>query len=257
MGNEKDVLGDYVRQVRESTQQYTKDLLEENERLMTLATSLGAEKGRLQEQVEGLRAQLESHRAEQRSLMDEMTDIETNRRELSSRYLEVEQSNNNLASLYVASYGLHSSLERADVVRSIHEVLVNIIGSEEFAIVEQPGGGPFVVTSSMGLDAAQIARLRLDEGRIGEALRGVTFVRADGEDGVKAAEVDLTACIPLRIGGRVRGAILVFRLLAHKPALEAVDQELFDLLATHAASALYCCELHARVVTLATGEAAQ
>jgi hypothetical protein len=257
MGSEKDVLGDYVRQVRESTQQYAKDLLEENEKLLALATSLSAEKSKLEEQIEALRAQLESHRAVQRSLMDEMTDIEANRRELSSRYLEVEQSNNNLASLYVASYGLHSSLERADVVRSIHEVLVNIIGSEEFAIVEQPAGGAFAVTSSMGLDATRAARLRLDEGRVGDALNGITFVRGEDAGGAPAGDGDLTACIPLRVGGRVHGAILVFRLLAHKPALEAVDRELFDLLATHAASALYCCELHARVGALATGEAAQ
>jgi hypothetical protein len=252
MSSEKDVPGDYVRQVRESTQQYTKDLLQENEKLLAMAVSLNAEKAKLEEQVEVLRSQLENHRAVQRSLMDEMTDIEENRRELSSRYLEVEQSNNNLANLYVASYGLHASIERADVVRSIHEVLVNIIGTEEFAIVERPaGGGSFAVTSSMGLDPHRVARLKLDEGRVADALRGVTFVCGDqgGED--------LTACIPLRVGGRIHGAILVFRLLAHKPALETVDRELFDLLATHAASALYCCELHASVAVRTTTEAAQ
>jgi hypothetical protein len=39
----------------------------------------------------------------------------------------------------------------------------------------------------------------------------------------------------------------VFRLLGHKPQLESVDLELFDLLATHAATALYCSDLHARL----------
>jgi hypothetical protein len=42
----------------------------------------------------------------------------------------------------------------------------------------------------------------------------------------------------------VTGAIALFRLLPQKPALEDVDHELFELLATHAATALYCTRLH-------------
>jgi hypothetical protein len=35
------------------------------------------------------------------------------------------------------------------------------------------------------------------------------------------------------------------RLLEQKRSIEPVDYELFDLLATHAATALYCANLHA------------
>ena len=59
--------------------------------------------------------------------------LEQASQELSSRYLDVEQSNSNLANLYVASYGIHGSLEREEVVRAIHEVLVNLVGTEDFA----------------------------------------------------------------------------------------------------------------------------
>lgn len=259
MATTKDSLGDYVHQVRESTQQFAKDLLAENEKLLAMALAVHTEKLQLQEQVETLRGQLDRYRAVERSLTDQMTDVEKMRRELSSRYLEVEQSNSNLANLYVASYGLHSSLERDDVVRSIHEVLVNLVGSEEFAIVERPPeGGSFAVMSSMGLAPEQSARLRLDRGHIAEALRGVTYVRdASAAAAATFDEDDLTACIALTVGGRVHGAIVIFRLLSHKPQLEAVDQELFELLATHAASALYCCELHARMRARGSVEAAQ
>ena len=51
--------------------------------------------------------------------------------------------------------------------------------------------------------------------------------------------VPMTACVPLKIGSMVVGAIVVFRLLSHKPALERVDHELFELLAVHASTALY------------------
>jgi len=257
MAAPKDTLGDYVRQVRESTQRYAQDLLAENEKLLALALTVHTEKTQLEEQVETLRTQLERHRAAERTLAEEMSDMESTRRELSSRYLDVEQSNTNLAHLYVASYGLHASLERDDVVRSIHEILVNLVGSEDFAIVDRASeGGPFTVTSSMGVSAERCARIRPDEGTIGDSLtRGVTYVRS--LDGQGRGPEEPTACIPLTVGGRVYGGIVVFGLLPHKPQLEAVDRELFDLLATHAASALYCCELHARVKLQVGREAAQ
>src|SRR5579872_4943885 len=241
---QKDALGDYVRQVRESTQRYAKDLLEENDKLLALALSVHAEKLLLQEEVESLRSQIERHHALERSLTEQMSDLESTRRELSSRYLDVEQSNTNLANLYVASYGLHGSLERSDVVRCIHEVLVNLVGTERFAVLERlENGGAFAVSSSMGLTAEQCASLPLDQGRIADTLRtGVTYVTSSEQGSAR----EPTACIPLTVGGRIHGAIVVLELLAHKPQLEAVDAELFELLATHAASALYCCELHAR-----------
>jgi hypothetical protein len=43
------------------------------------------------------------------------------------------------------------------------------------------------------------------------------------------------------------GAIAVFRLLGHKPELEPLDLELFDLMASHAAVALYYSKAHADV----------
>ena len=68
-----------------------------------------------------------------------------------------------------------------------------------------------------------------------------------GEGVARVPEIpDLTACVPLKLDGRVTGAIVVFRLLAHKPALQRVDHEVFELLATHVATALYCASLHVR-----------
>jgi hypothetical protein len=250
MAANRDVLGEYVRQVRESTQRYARDLLSENEKLLGFATTVHAEKVRLEEQVEALKAQLERHRGVERSLIEQMSALEQTSQELSSRYLDVEQSNSNLANLYVASYGIHGSLEREEVVRAIHEVLVNLVGTEDFALVERShGDGPFTVTSSMGVDAERCARLRFDEGRLGRALRDGTMYVRTPECGERAeGEEHMTACVPLMVGGRVLGVIVVFRLLSHKESLEPVDQELFELLATHAASALYCSELHGRSV---------
>ncbi len=88
-----------------------------------------------------------------------------------------------------------------------------------------------------------------DGDRIGRtAATGERYVRNGNapDPAATSEEGDLTACIPLRVDGKVTGAIALFRLLSHKPGLEEADHELFDLLGTQAATALYCAELHAR-----------
>ncbi|HEY7543367.1 MAG TPA: GAF domain-containing protein, partial [Blastocatellia bacterium] len=77
------------------------------------------------------------------------------------------------------------------------------------------------------------------------ALSGKMWVKGRNDEADGLEHSNLLACIPLKLGGRVTGAIAIFSLLSHKPELEEVDYEMFDLLATHAATALYCTELHA------------
>jgi len=47
--------------------------------------------------------------------------------------------------------------------------------------------------------------------------------------------------------------VAIFRLLPQKTGLVALDHELFELIATHAARALYCTELQARVGAAGAG----
>jgi hypothetical protein len=272
MATPREGLGEFVRQVRQSTQRYAKDLLDENEKLLSLATTLHAEKVRLEEQVEssraandentelraaldrsrkettrltqqleGLRYQVDRQRALETSLMEQLAQMESANRDFSTRYLEVEQANSSLANLYVASYRIHGSLERAQVVATIHEVLVNLVGTEQFAIFERNADADrLVATSSFGIDGDSPPAAVVETLRSGETYLAQSTDAAEGEDRP-------VACIPLKVGADVRGVIAVFRLLDHKPQLEPVDLELFDLLATHAATALYCSDLHARL----------
>src|SRR5439155_1741475 len=86
-------------------------------------------------------------------------------------------------------------------------------------------------------------RLNTRAGTAGRvAQQGETY--AGGDD-----DSDLVACIPLKLDGRVTGLIAIHRLLAHKASLEPLDHELFDLLATHAATALHCTSLQRLVET--------
>jgi hypothetical protein len=91
--------------------------------------------------------------------------------------------------------------------------------------------------------------MSLHSSLIGRAVQtGKVYLAAKEETaGAAAEESNLTTCIPLRLDDEVIGAIAIFQLLQHKPALEELDYEMFDLLATHAATALYCTALHARL----------
>jgi len=160
------------------------------------------------------------------------------RRRLEERFAEVERQNSNLAALYAASYQLHATVRRAEVLLAIQEIVVNLIGSEELAILGVGPGRELVALASVGVSPAQLAALRADAGLVACALAS-----QQPEVGPPS---EMTACIPLAVDARPVGAIAIFRLLRHKPALDLLDLELFKLLASHAANALYCAELHER-----------
>jgi CII-binding regulator of phage lambda lysogenization HflD len=238
-------VSDYVRHVQESTQQYTRDVLKENERLGAMVASLYSEKARLQAVVTALEEQVRRQDVAQTTLIDQVSQMEATSREFTSRYLEVEQLNSNLASLYVASYRIHGSLDREEVLSTLREILINLIGTEEFIVLEREGDELRCATS-FGVDPALVLGVRVGSGKLGEMIgRPTPYVAAVDPDATESGK-RITACVPLRVGERVVGAIVVYRLLEHKTALEACDLELLNLLATHGATALYCSTLHAR-----------
>lgn len=147
----------------------------------------------------------------------------------------IEEQSSNLANLYVASHQLHASVERETVLTAIQEIVINLIGSEQVAIYERCGDREFHLAASFGLDETNVMSLVTGEYAVEKLGEGHIF---------HEHREPLTACVQLKIGERVEGAILIFRLLDHKPKLEPVDYELFELLSVHASTALYCASLH-------------
>lgn len=239
--------GDYVRRVRELTHKYVKELLSENEDLLVLVQSLNAEKLRLEAEAATLRAdlsrQLEAHSA----VVSQLSTIEAANHEATALYADIEQMNANLANLYVASYRIHASLEREDVLATVQEIIINLVGSEEFAIFERADDGSSLrIAASFGIDAASAARLDTKCPMIESAVQSGVVQLGVGADAVHLGGP--TACIPLVVGGEVSGVIAIYRLLSHKPELESLDHELFTLLSTHAGTALFASRLHASAV---------
>jgi hypothetical protein len=229
------------------------ELLKANEALRALTASLEAEMNRLHEQAVTLRQDNDRHEREQARLHVQLETTRVESQRYSTRFAEIEQQNSNLANLYVASYRLHGTLDRQEVVDTIQEIIANLVGSEEAGLFElDPEARQLRLLASFGLPADECRSLPLGEGPIADAVRsGEVFVAEP--QGASPAEGPLqdrlTAVVPLKLDGRVTGAIAIFRLLPQKAAVEDVDRELFDLLATHAATALYCSGLHAREAT--------
>jgi hypothetical protein len=246
---DNDTHQEYVDRVLQNTQQFLEETLRENERLRALTMRLESERLRNVEQILELKesvAKLELQQMRQEQLV---SDFETKNRRIFAEYAEIEQQNSNLANLYVASYRLHGSLDRSEVLQVIQEIIINLIGSEEIAIFELDGAAKKLrLLSSFGVDERRYAQLTLDDSSIAAtATTGEMFLHEPPPSNVSAPESSLTACIPLKVHERVIGVVAVFRMLPQKPALAVVDRELFDLIGSHAAMALYCSGLHGQL----------
>jgi hypothetical protein len=217
---------EFIDKAANDTREYVHSLFEENQRL--------------NRRVAELELTLSQREVLQALLSDRVASIEAESRRFSERYVEVEEQNTQLANLYVASYQLNGTLDRERVIASIQEIVINLIGCEELAIWElDEKSQALCLVGSFGIDVEAWSSVPLGSGIAGSvAVSGKRFLGG----GILS---DPVACIPLVLDERVVGVIGLFSLLSQKQGLERVDHELFDLLASHAAFALYCTRLHA------------
>jgi hypothetical protein len=175
--------------------------------------------------------------AERERLREQLTEIEAENQRLCDEYVAAQERSTDFAQLYVALERIHGSHSRAETLTAVQEIVINLVGSEELAIFERRGDA-LALAHSFGVNLGRLGSPRLGEGAIGRAAAtGRLYVA--GRDGPSdAGDGDLSAAVPLRVGGEVAGVIAIFRLLGHKPGLGEADQAVFDLLSSHAGLAL-------------------
>ncbi|MEK6323240.1 MAG: GAF domain-containing protein [Acidobacteriota bacterium] len=224
---------------------FTEELMSENERLRYRVVQLEAEKmgssDTLLKEVERLRLE-NGQMAQKLEFLDRrFQQVEAENKDFAQRYVQVEEQNESLANLYVASHRLHSTLDSAEVVECIKEILLNMIGSEDFGLfVVDDETHELVRTGYEGETAGRANRAKVT---LGEGLEGAValagepfFSEGNGEEPY--------ACVPLKIKERVVGLITIHALLSHKRGLTPLDHKLLELLAGHAASALISSKLY-------------
>lgn len=232
-------------------EEFTQELLKENEKLRFKIAQLETrpqpshrEDGG---QVSSLAEKIRLLEEENSALLDKFRLVEEENKDFANRYVEVEAENNNLANLYVASYQLHSTLDFSESLKIILEIVMNLIGAEEFSIVmldEKTNELSIVAQEGMGPEARP--GIRLGQGIIGTAAKtGEAYYRQGDPTELSGVDYDHPLiCIPLKIKEHVIGAIVIYKLLIQKPELTGVDYELFSMLAGHAATALLSSQLY-------------
>ncbi len=232
--------------------QFTKELVEENERLQARINELIQK--RENSLYEGARDPAESRmirkieelRREKQDILNQYRHVEEENQDFMDRYREIETENNNLANLYVASYQLHSTLDIREVLEIITEIILNLIGAQTFAILLlNDKKGELECTKAEGMPEDAIPRVHLNEGVIGKTCAtGEIYYREAVDERMPLDPLHPMVAVPLQIKEEVIGVIAVYQLFAQKKGLSRIDYDLFALLAGHAATAIFSAKLY-------------
>jgi transcriptional regulator with GAF, ATPase, and Fis domain len=238
-------------QVFKKGAEFTHELLKENERLRFRLLQIeeksrsGGEIPTSTDEINRLKERISELEREKADILGRKEQIEKENQDFAERYVEVETENNNLANLYIASYQLHSTLDFREVLQIITEIIINLIGAEEFAIMLlDEKTNELTAVASEGISREEIPPVRHGKGIIGE-------VAKTGEnhfvDDISSYERDFLSpmvCIPLKIKEHVIGVIVIYKLLIQKQTFAELDYELFTLLAGHSATAIFSSKLY-------------
>jgi len=253
--------GEYLLQVFEQGKAFTEQLLQENAELRAVIQRLqqqvqegGALDGApaveeaLQKKYQDLAVNYNTLRERYRKLASELNAIKTENIDFAKRYVDIEEQNTSLANLYVASYQLHSTLDFAEVVSIVVEIVINLIGAEKLGVfVFDEETERLECVAHEGLSKEERRSIAVGDGLQGKvaALGESYYITEEAKQRRAEKAGEPLACIPLKIQDRLIGVISIYRLLRQKDGFTSIDFKLFDLLAGHAATALYSSRLYA------------
>ncbi|KAF0248978.1 MAG: putative GAF sensor protein [bacterium] len=238
--------------------QLAKEIMTENAELklqvIGLQTQLAnknnfVEPSKLEEENRQLKLEEENQQLQQniRRLERHSSSIEAEKRIFIQRYIEIEKQNEALTNLYVASYQLHSTLESQKVVNTIGEIIINLIGAEEFAIFTLNDDATELIFMGGEL-GNRYSKKRIPIGKDIEgqvALNKMPYRSAEDNNLISIPlEISLAAKPDAEPVNELVGVISIYKLLAHKKNFTVLDYELLNLLAGHAATALLSARLY-------------
>ena len=202
------------------SQAFAEKLLTENEQLKLKLAALDERASAAESERDGLR--------------DRIDGIHIDTSTAAQRFAEIDEELNALANLYIATWQLHSTLELNEVVSVLMEIVVNLIGADQSVIYlqDEQRGTLVPVSERSGAPANDVP---FGEGPIGEAVASGRVVERPGEEPV--------VVVPLRLGDRTLGAIVIKSFFVQKEAITDLDRQLFGLMAEQGSTALYAAYL--------------
>jgi len=229
-------------------EEFTKDLLKENEKLRYRIAQLeeSVERSGDETRIKLYEDRIHLLEEEINSLKERFKQVEEENKDFASKYIEVEEENNNLANLYVASYQLHSTLDFSEVLRIVLEIVINLVGAEKFAVLLiDDKTNELIPVGTEGMAMSEAPKVKIGQGIIGGvAKEGESYFSENLLDVNVLKPLEPIVCIPLKIKEHVIGVISIYKLLTQKAGFTNVDYELFNLLAGHAATAIFSSRLY-------------
>lgn len=154
---------------------------------------------------------------------------------------ELEEQSNKLLSAFIAASELQQvgGLDRLKQV--IGDIVLNIVGASQFALVMNGDEGNYSVVVSREID---LEHLKLDLNS--EPFAGVI---ADGRawlsESVESTD-EIKLVLPVLAGGETVGLLVVYRYLPERPELDLGQEKIFDMLSKNVAASLILSTLYER-----------
>lgn len=176
-------------------------------------------------------------------LENRLKQVEEENQTLSQTCIQLQEQNEAISNLYVAKHRLHASLDAAEIMNIVTEILVELVGVEEFAILFLEQKTKLLKrVSGRGTDIGSDT-VALTEGVLGQVASSGKPFYYESSDEPRPKDVPLAA-IPLKADGTSVGVIAVYQLFPHKDGFTPVDHQLVELVAEHTPSALLSARLH-------------
>lgn len=239
--------GEELLEILQRGRRFTEELLAENERLRFQMVKVESDKIQAQNALANARTHVAEETSQLRARLDHLekryAEAEAENHDFAQRYSEVSQENESLANLYVASHRLHSTLDPQEVTEIICEIMVELVGAEEFGILlVDERTNELTPVRVEGTLQPYPPHILVGQGPIGTPVtRGAAFY----DEGARPGQP--LAVIPLQIKGHSVGALVITKLLHARRRFDAIAKELLGLLAGHAATALMASRLYAGV----------
>ncbi|MCW8859685.1 MAG: response regulator [Deltaproteobacteria bacterium] len=203
----------------------------------------------LSQRIQALEKDLSRLRNEHDDAFRRIGELEQENLDFANQLVQVEDVNNNLTNLYIASSRLHSTLDREETLEIIKEVVINFVGAEKFAVLLfDKSSKKLSFETGEGFDPDE----NFPEIPLGEGVLGQTAAAAKNyfyEGSVSEGSDDILSpivAIPLIIHGKMIGLLAIYRLFIQKEQLESIDYQLFSMLGEHAATALFSSTLYSK-----------
>lgn len=163
---------------------------------------------------------------------------------LSTEVAAADQKVSDMAKLQLVAHRLESCLDRGAVLAALQDVLVSIVGSDDFVVLalDEEGRTMWPILGA-GTNGTACGPLLVSDALVSVALE-TGKCQIAGPRGVgELPRSEPLASVPLMSWPHTVGALVVFTLLAHRTALRSIDVELLEFLSSHAATAIQLADL--------------